>query len=48
MVSVLGAPCAVPPHNGNSNMVLRDIGFCRLDWILLAHDSDQWQALVNV
>jgi hypothetical protein len=28
-------------------MYLREIGWNGMDWIDLAHDRDQWQALVN-
>jgi hypothetical protein len=29
-------------------MDLRDIGWGGMDWIDVAHDRDQWRALVNV
>jgi hypothetical protein len=28
-------------------MVLTEIGWGRVDWIHVAHDSDRWRALVN-
>jgi hypothetical protein len=31
----------------NIKMDLRDIGWDVMDWIDLAHDRDQWRALVN-
>jgi hypothetical protein len=31
----------------NINMNLREIGWDGMDWIELAHDRDQWRALVN-
>jgi hypothetical protein len=27
--------------------IFRKIGWCRMDWIDLAQDRDQWSALVN-
>jgi hypothetical protein len=38
------------PRHGwmnNIKMGLRDIGWGLMDWINLAHDRDQWRALVN-
>jgi hypothetical protein len=32
----------------NIKMVLREIGWCGMDWIDLAQDRDQWRALVNM
>jgi hypothetical protein len=29
-------------------MILREIGWCSMDWIHLAQDRDQWRALVNM
>jgi hypothetical protein len=31
----------------NIKMNLREIGWGGMDWIDLAHDTDQWRALVN-
>jgi hypothetical protein len=31
----------------NIKMDLREIGWDGMDWIDLAHDRDQWRALVN-
>jgi hypothetical protein len=31
----------------NVKMDLREIGWDDIDWIDLAHDRDQWRALVN-
>jgi hypothetical protein len=31
----------------NNKMDLREIGWDVMDWIPLAHDRDQWRALVN-
>jgi hypothetical protein len=31
----------------NIRIVLREIGWEGVDWMHLAHDRDQWQALVN-
>jgi hypothetical protein len=31
----------------NIKMVLREIGWGGMEWIDLAHDRDQWRALVN-
>jgi hypothetical protein len=31
----------------NIKMDLREIGWDGMDWIELAHDRDQWRALVN-
>jgi hypothetical protein len=31
----------------NIEMVLREIGSDRVDWIDMAQDADQWRALVN-
>jgi hypothetical protein len=31
----------------NTKTILREIGWNGVDWIDLAHDSDQWRALVN-
>jgi hypothetical protein len=31
----------------NIKMDLRDIGWCRMDWIDRAQDRDQWRAPVN-
>jgi hypothetical protein len=31
----------------NSEIVLREIGWGVMDWIVLAQDKDQWRALVN-
>jgi hypothetical protein len=31
----------------NIKMDLREIGWDGIDWINLAHDKDQWRALVN-
>jgi hypothetical protein len=31
----------------NIKMDLREIGWGGMDWIDLAHDGDQWRALVN-
>jgi hypothetical protein len=31
----------------NIRMELREIGWGGMDWIDLAHDRDQWKALVN-
>jgi hypothetical protein len=31
----------------NIKIDLREIGWCGMDWILLAEDRDQWQAFVN-
>jgi hypothetical protein len=33
--------------NNNIRMYLREIDWVCVDWINLAQDSDQWQALVN-
>jgi hypothetical protein len=33
---------------GNIKMDLREIGWGGIDWIDLAHDRDQWRALVNM
>jgi hypothetical protein len=32
--------------DGNIKMDLREIGWSCMDWINLAHDKDQWRALV--
>jgi hypothetical protein len=32
----------------NSEVVLREIGWSHMDWIVLAEDRDQWRALVNM
>jgi hypothetical protein len=32
---------------GNIKMDLTDIGWGDMDWICLAHDRDQWRALVK-
>jgi hypothetical protein len=32
----------------NIKMDLREMGWCGMDWIHLAQDRDQWQALVNM
>jgi hypothetical protein len=32
----------------NVKMVLREMGWCDIDWIHLAQDRDQWRALVNM
>jgi hypothetical protein len=34
-------------RGGNIKMDLREIGWDDMDWIDLAHDRDQWRALVN-
>jgi hypothetical protein len=31
----------------NIKIDLREIGWGGMDWILLAHDTDQWRAVVN-
>jgi hypothetical protein len=31
----------------NIRVDLGDIGWVDMDWIIMAHDSDQWRALVN-
>jgi hypothetical protein len=31
----------------NNKMDLREIGWSGIDWINLAHNRDQWRALVN-
>jgi hypothetical protein len=31
----------------NIKMDLREIGWGSMDWIYLAHDRDQWKAVVN-
>jgi hypothetical protein len=43
-------PLGRPRHRwvGNIKMVLREIGWDRVDWIDLAQDMDQWMALVNM
>jgi hypothetical protein len=33
--------------DSNINMDVGEIGSCGMDWIDLAHDTDQWRALVN-
>jgi hypothetical protein len=42
-------PLGRPSHRwvDNIKMVLRAIGWDGMDWIDLAHDRDQWRALVN-
>jgi hypothetical protein len=32
----------------NIRMDLREIGWDGVDWIDMAHDRDQWRALVNI
>jgi hypothetical protein len=42
-------PLGRPRHRWEDNikMDLREIGCGDMDWINLAHDRDQWKALVN-
>jgi hypothetical protein len=42
-------PLGRPTHRCENNirMDLREIGWGGRDWIDLAHDRDQWRALVN-
>jgi hypothetical protein len=42
-------PCRRPRHKWEDNirMVVREIGWEGVDWMHLAQDRDQWQALVN-
>jgi hypothetical protein len=37
-----------PRWVNNIKMDLREIGWDGMDWIDLAHDRDQWRALVNM
>jgi hypothetical protein len=43
-------PCGGPRYiwEDNIRMDLREIGWEGVDWIHLAQDRDQWQALVNM
>jgi hypothetical protein len=34
-------------EGGNIKMYLTEIGWCRMDWINLFLDRDQWRCLVN-
>jgi hypothetical protein len=36
-----------PRWGNNIKMDLREIGWGGMDWIYLAHDMDQWRAVVN-
>jgi hypothetical protein len=42
-------PLGRPRHRwvDNIKMVLRERGWCDMDWIDLAQDRNQWRALVN-
>jgi hypothetical protein len=42
-------PLGRPRHRWEDNLImdLREIGWGGTDWIDLAQDRDQWQALVN-
>jgi hypothetical protein len=42
-------PLGRPRHRWSDNikMVLREIGWAGINWIVLAQDRDQWRALVN-
>jgi hypothetical protein len=42
----LGRP--LPRWEDNINMDLREVGWEGVDWIYLAQDIDQWQALVKM
>jgi hypothetical protein len=43
-------PLGRPRHKWEDNikMDLRDVGWSGMDWIDLAHDRNQWRALVNM
>jgi hypothetical protein len=43
-------PLVTPSHRWEDNirMDLREVGWGGMDWIDLAHDRDQWRALVNM
>jgi hypothetical protein len=43
--SPLGRP--ILKQEGNFKMDLMTIGWGGIDWIYLAHDRDQWRALLN-